>query len=49
MGSKSDCLSRAAQDLRDFANLYYDISARIPVLGRTEERALESRQFMVEF
>ncbi len=46
VGSKSDCLDWAADDLEAFANLYYDISARIPIMGKNARWAAHSREFL---
>jgi predicted TIM-barrel fold metal-dependent hydrolase len=49
VGSKSDCLDAAADDLDVFPNLYYDLSARIPILGCSPRRAAHSREFMIAY
>ncbi len=49
VGSKSDCLDAAADDLDAFDNLYYDISARIPVMGKSPRWAAHSRQFLIDY
>jgi len=47
VGSRADCLDHAADDLRRLPNLYYDISARIPTLGRDLRRAAHAREFTI--
>jgi predicted TIM-barrel fold metal-dependent hydrolase len=49
VGSKSDCLDWAADDLDAFGNLYYDISARIPILGKNARWAKHSREFLIDY
>ena len=49
VGSKSECLEAAADDLDAYPNLYYDISARLPILGCSLRRAAHSRAFMIEY
>ncbi|MBT4503137.1 MAG: amidohydrolase family protein [Gemmatimonadetes bacterium] len=49
MGSNSDDLETAADDLDRLPNIYYDISARIPALGFSKERAARSRQFLTKY
>lgn len=49
VGSKSDCLDWAADDLEALPNLYYDISARIPILGRNARWARHAREFLIEY
>jgi predicted TIM-barrel fold metal-dependent hydrolase len=46
LGSRSDALDIAADELDLFPNLYYDISARIPILGLSERRARHGREFL---
>jgi predicted TIM-barrel fold metal-dependent hydrolase len=48
VGSRSESLQLAADDLDDFPNLYYDVSARIPVLG-LPSHSLCSRQFLTKY
>jgi predicted TIM-barrel fold metal-dependent hydrolase len=49
VGSRSDCLDWAADDLDAFPNLYYDIAARIPILGRNARWAAHSREFLLAY
>jgi len=49
LGSRADCLDRAAADLNTLSNIYCDLSARIPTLGRSEESAERSREFMMKY
>ena len=49
MGSKDECLDSAAEDLDAFPNLYYDISARIPELGFSQQRTAHSREFILTY
>lgn len=49
MGSNSDDLTAAAADLDALPNIYYDLSARIPALGSSEERAGRSREFLIKY
>jgi predicted TIM-barrel fold metal-dependent hydrolase len=49
VGSKADCLDSAADDLDAFPNLYYDFSARIPILGLSKRRAAHSREFLIQY
>ncbi len=49
VGSRSDDLEGAARDLDSFPNLYYDISARMPTLGRSAEASAKSRQFFINY
>jgi predicted TIM-barrel fold metal-dependent hydrolase len=49
VGSKADCLDSAADDLDAFPNLYYDLSARIPILGLSRRRAAHSRAFLIRY
>ena len=49
VGSMSECLDGAAEDLEALPNLYYDFSARTPELGRTPERAARARQFFLKY
>ena len=49
IGSKSDCLDWAADDLEAFPNLYYDISARIPIMGKNARWAAHSRELFTTF
>jgi uncharacterized protein len=49
LGSNADCLDNAADDLDAFPNLYYDLSARIPVMGCSQRRAAHSREFLTAY
>lgn len=49
VGSRSEALDMAADDLEQLPNLYYDISARIPIMGLPGRRARHAREFLVEF
>ncbi len=49
MGSKSDSLDSAADDLDALPNLYYDLSARLPILGLSPRRAAHSRELFLAY
>lgn len=49
IGSKSECLDSAADDLDALPNLYYDLSARLPILGCSPRRAAHSREFFLAY
>jgi predicted TIM-barrel fold metal-dependent hydrolase len=49
MGSNAEFLDAAAEDLDAFPNLYYDISARIPIMGLPGRRQKRSREFLLEY
>ena len=49
LGGKDDLLEEAATDLARYANLHYDISARIPDLGRSVRRAARAKEFFATF
>ena len=49
VGSNSHNLQAAADDLDALPNLYYDISARIPMLGLPGRRAKAAREFFIEY
>ncbi|MFB3881285.1 MAG: amidohydrolase family protein [Armatimonadota bacterium] len=49
VGSNAEWLVVAAEDLEAMPNLYYDISARIPIMGLPGRRSVESRQFLLEY
>jgi len=49
VGSRADDLDGAGKDLEAFPNLYYDISARIPIMGRSAENAARSRRFVTAY
>ncbi len=49
LGSRSNDLDRAAEGLEDYPNLFYDISARIPIMGKSQRRARHAREFLLEF
>jgi predicted TIM-barrel fold metal-dependent hydrolase len=49
VGSKSETLDAAAEDLDALANLYYDVSARLDVMGRNARRAAGARQFIIDY
>jgi predicted TIM-barrel fold metal-dependent hydrolase len=48
VGSRSESLQLAADDLEAFPNLFYDIAARIPVLG-LPRHVRQSREFLIEY
>ncbi len=48
VGSRSESLQLAADDLDALPNLYYDVSARIPVMG-LPKHAASSKQFLTEY
>jgi predicted TIM-barrel fold metal-dependent hydrolase len=49
IGSRSESLDYAAEDLEALPNLYYDISARIPIMGLPGRRSRHAREFLIEF
>lgn len=49
VGSNSEALDIAADDLDALPNLYYDISARIPILGLPGRRQRHGREFLLEY
>ncbi len=49
VGSKAATLDAAAEDLDEMPNLYYDISARIPIMGVSRRRSVRSREFLTEY
>jgi predicted TIM-barrel fold metal-dependent hydrolase len=49
VGSRAECLDVAAEELDSLPNLYYDISARLPTLGRSPGRAARAREFMIAY
>jgi len=49
VGSNSESLDVAADDLDALPNLYYDISARIPIMGLPGKHCQRSRQFLIEY
>ena len=49
VGSRAESLDAAADDLDRFPNLFYDISARLPILGRSLRRAAHSREFLIAY
>lgn len=49
VGSRADCLDSAADDLDALPNLYYDIAARMPLLGMSDRRAEHSRRFLIDY
>jgi predicted TIM-barrel fold metal-dependent hydrolase len=49
VGSRAECLDRAAEDLEAFPNLFYDLSARLPILGCNARRAAHAREFLMAF
>jgi predicted TIM-barrel fold metal-dependent hydrolase len=49
VGSRSDCLDTAAEDLDALPNLYYDLSARLPTLARSPRRAAHAREFLCAY
>ncbi|MDD5697473.1 MAG: amidohydrolase family protein [Victivallaceae bacterium] len=49
LGSLSHALIPAAEALDNFPNLYYDISARIPEMGKSEVRSEYSREFIIKY
>ncbi len=49
IGSNSESLDLAADDLDAMPNLYYDLSARIPVMGLPGKHAARSRAFLLEY
>ncbi len=49
LGSNSEALDIAADDLDALPNLYYDISARIPIMGLPGRHRQRSRQLLIEY
>ncbi len=49
VGSRADSLDAAARDLEEMPNLYYDLSARIPIMGCTERDSRRSRDFLIQY
>ena len=49
VGSRSEALDIAADDLDALPNLYYDISARIPIMGLPGRRARHAREFLLDY
>ncbi len=49
IGSNAEWLTVAAEDLDAMPNLYYDLSARIPIMGLPGRRCAESRRFLIEY
>lgn len=48
LGSNSEHLSRAAEDLEAFPNLFYDLSARLPELA-IHSRRPQAREFLIRY
>ncbi len=49
MGSNASDLEAAADDLDTMPNLYYDVSARIPIMGLPGRRRDRAREFLVAY
>jgi len=49
IGNRAEALDYAAEDLEALPNLYYDLSARIPIMGLPGRRARHAREFLLEF
>jgi predicted TIM-barrel fold metal-dependent hydrolase len=49
LGSHCHALDTAAEALERYPNLYYDISARIPIMGKSPRRVRHAREFLLEF
>lgn len=49
MGSNSENLDSAAEDLDNYPNLNYDLSARIPILGLPGRNCERSREFFLQY
>jgi predicted TIM-barrel fold metal-dependent hydrolase len=49
VGSNAEFLDAAADDLDAFPNLYYDLSARVPIMGLPGRRAARSRAFLLQY
>lgn len=49
VGSNAQDLDTAADDLDALPNLFYDISARIPIMGRSPRRAAHAREFLTRY
>jgi predicted TIM-barrel fold metal-dependent hydrolase len=49
IGSNAEFLAAAADDLDALPNLYYDLSARIPIMGLPGRRAARAREFMLAY
>lgn len=48
-GEKADSLDSAAEELDALPNVVYDLSARLPEMGRTRRRADHAREFVVAY
>ena len=49
IGSKSESLDAAADDLDRLPNLFYDLSARVPILGLSGRHSERSREFFSRY
>jgi predicted TIM-barrel fold metal-dependent hydrolase len=49
VGSNSEALDVASDDLDALPNLNYDISARIPIMGLPGRRRARSREFLIQY
>jgi predicted TIM-barrel fold metal-dependent hydrolase len=49
VGSRADSLDLAAEDLDALPNLFYDFSARAPILGLPGSHAERARQFFIDY
>lgn len=49
LGSRADSPQLAGDDLEELPNLYYDISARIPIMGLPGRHAAGSRDFLMRY
>lgn len=49
LGSRADSPQMAGDDLEDLPNLYYDFSARIPIMGRPGRHAQNARDFLIRY
>jgi predicted TIM-barrel fold metal-dependent hydrolase len=49
LGSRADCPQLAADDLDALPNLYYDFSARVPILGLPGQHAEMTRSFFITY
>jgi predicted TIM-barrel fold metal-dependent hydrolase len=49
VGSNASSLDAAADDLDAMPNLYYDLSARIPIMGLPGRRSERAREFLIAY
>jgi len=49
VGNRADTLDLAASDLETMPNIYYDLSARIPILGLPGKRSQRTKEFLIQY